>query len=404
MRRFLPALLALALGTLPAMADTAAAVRFLERKVQDDPVNYVAWNQLASRYLTLLRDGGTEEQLTKAEQAVAASLQALGLPQNAGALAARAAVEMAGHRFAEALASAEQLLPIASEKAVAWQLMVDARLGLGDYAAAEKAIAKLAEAGASPAVIEPRLARLDLAHGKPAGARTHFQSMLKEVAGGPPEAHAWTLVQLGELAFRTGDWGSAERHYAAALAVRPDDLAAQEHLAELRGAAGRIEEAAALWQAVIEKSARPEFCQALGDLYAFAKAPENARPWHQRAEAGYLASVKAGHVLYCHHLAGFYADSQPDPAQALSWARRDLELRHSLEAWDALAWALYQNNQFPEAVEAIGRALASGTSDAHVLYHAGLIRMSAGDLPGGKAALRQAVAANSHHAAFHVHR
>jgi tetratricopeptide (TPR) repeat protein len=114
--------------------------------------------------------------------------------------------------------------------------------------------------------------------------------------------------------------------------------------------------------------------------------------------------VKAGHVLYFHHLAGFYADSQPDPVQALAWARRDLELRHSLEAWDALAWALYQNNQFPAAVEAIAKALASGTADAHILYHAGLIRMSAGDLTGGKAALRQAVAANPHHAAFHVHR
>jgi tetratricopeptide (TPR) repeat protein len=404
MRLSFLALVALVLGSLSAMADTATAVRFLERKVQDDPGNYIAWNQLASRYLTLLRDGGNEEQLTKAEQAVAASLKALGPPQNAGALAVRAAVEMAGHRFGDALATAVQFQPLASDQAAAWQLIADARIGLGDYSEAETAVLKLAELGASAAVIEPRLARLDLALGRTAGARTHFESTLKAVDDGPPEIRAWVLVQLGELAFRSGDWETAERHYTAALAARPDDIAAQEHMAELRGAAGRLEEAATLFQAVIEKTGRPEFCQALGDLYAFAKSPEKARPWHQRAEAGYLASVKAGHVLYFHHLAGFYADSQPDPLQALAWARRDLELRHSLEAWDALAWALYQNNQFSEAVEAAGRALASGTSDAHVLYHAGLIRMSAGDLTGGKAALRQTVSANPRHAAFHVHR
>lgn len=404
MHRSFLALLACAVGSLSAWADTATAVRFLERKVHDDPANYIAWNQLASRYLTLLRDGGNEEQLTRAEQAVAASLKTMGLPQNAGALAVRAAVESAGHRFGDALATAVQLQPLASDETDAWQLIADARLGLGDYAEAEKAIAQLAAAGSSPAVVEPRLARLDLVHGRPAEARTHFEAMRKAVGDGPPELRAWALVQLGELAFRTGDWETAERHYRAALAARPDDLAAQEHLAELHGAAGGVEEAAALYQAVIEKTGRPEFCQALGDLLAFAKSPEQARPWQQRAEAGYLASVKAGHVLYLHHLAGFYADSQPDPVQALAWARRDLELRHSLEAWDALAWALYQNNQFPEAVDAIGQALASGTADAHVLYHAGLIRMSAGDLTGGKAALRQAVAANPHHAAFHVHR
>jgi tetratricopeptide (TPR) repeat protein len=404
MRRPFLALLTLALGSLSAMADTATAVRFLERKVQDDPANYIAWNQLASRYLTLLRDGANEEQLTKAEQAVAASLKALAPPQNAGGLAVRAAVEIAGHRFGDALATATELRPITPDEGAAWQLIADARFGLGDYAEAEKAIGKLAEAGSSPAVVEPRLARLDLVHGRTAGARTHFEAMLKAVDDGPPELRAWTLVQLGELAFRTGDWETAERHYTAALAARPADIAAQEHMGELRGAAGRIDEAAALYQAVIEKTGRPEFCQALGDLYAFSGSAAKARPWRARAGAAYLASVKAGHVLYLHHLAGFYADSQPDPVQALASARRDLELRHSLEAWDALAWAQYQNNQFPEALAASAKALASGTADAHVLYHAGLIRMSAGDLAGGKAALQQALAANPRHTAFHVHR
>jgi tetratricopeptide (TPR) repeat protein len=258
MRRSLLALLAWAFGALLAMADTATAVRFLERKVQDDPANYIAWNQLASRYLTLLRDGGNEEQLTRAEQAVAASLKAVAPPQNAGALAVRAAVEIAGHRFSDALATALRLQPIASDETAAWLLIADARLGLGDYPEAEQAITKLAEAGASPAVVEPRRARLDLVHGRPAHPRAHFEAMLKAVDDGLPEVCAWVLVQLGEVAFRTGDWETAERHLTAALAARPDDLAAQEHLAELRGGQGRLDEATALYQAVIEKTGRPE--------------------------------------------------------------------------------------------------------------------------------------------------
>lgn len=49
-------------------------------------------------------------------------------------------------------------------------------------------------------------------------------------------------------------------------------------------------------------------------------------------------------------------------------------------------------------------ALPPVESDAHILYHAGMIRMSVGDLIGGRAALRQAVEINPRHATFHVHR
>ena len=93
-----------------------------------------------------------------------------------------------------------------------------------------------------------------------------------------------------------------------------------------------------------------------------------------------------------------------NPAEALQWARRDIEIRHSVYAYDALAWALYKNGEFAAARDAMNKALALGTRDAHLLRHAGLINSRAGDLEHGRALLQQAQAVNPSLNTFHVHR
>ena len=107
---------------------------------------------------------------------------------------------------------------------------------------------------------------------------------------------------------------------------------------------------------------------------------------------------------FYHHLAGFYADSKEDAAQAVEWARKDLALRRSIYAHDALAWALYKKGDAAEAAAESAKALATGTRDPHLLYHAGMIRMASGDIAGGKAAMQQAAAVNPRFNTFHVHR
>ena len=65
---------------------------------------------------------------------------------------------------------------------------------------------------------------------------------------------------------------------------------------------------------------------------------------------------------------------------------------------------LYKGGDFAGAAEAMNLALALGTQDAHLLYHAGLIFSRAGDLEHGRVLLKQTVAINPYYNAFHVHR
>ena len=117
-----------------------------------------------------------------------------------------------------------------------------------------------------------------------------------------------------------------------------------------------------------------------------------------------MKSVEQGNAHYYHHLAGFYSDALEDAAQALRWARKDLEVRHSVYAHDTLAWALYKNGEFARAAQETTAALALGTKDAHLLFHAGMIYSRAGELERGSAMLKQAMAVNPRYNAFHAHR
>ncbi len=374
---------------------------------QSAQVDSTVWNARAESDLRMFAIHGDPGYLTRASEAVRRSLSQADATSNAGGLLMRARLELASHRFAEARLTAETLHARFPDQSHPLQLLGAALFNLGEYREAERLWHEATAREGSSYGTESRLAQLDLVYGRKEPAATRLMTAL-DLAGrlneDAPEAIAWCRVQLGELAFRSGDWEQAETHYRAAREVLPEYYSAAEHLAELRGAQGRIDDAVKLYELLIKRTGRPELMQALGDLQAFAGRGSDSPKWHQLAEAEYKASVKRGEVSCFHHLAGFYADSVKRPEEAILWARRDLELRHGIQAWDALAWALCQAGQMAEAGNAVARALETGTRDAHILYHAGMIRMSAGDIAGGTAALRAAASANPRHQAFHVHR
>ena len=381
--------------------------RFLENRVQWDPDDIIAQNRLADIYLQRLRDTGDYEWLQRAGEAARRSLAAVPAEQNASALFMQGRVEYESHHFAAARDRASALTKIEPGKSRGFALLGDALLEFGDLDQAAAAYDEMQKRKGDPVETETRLARLDLAHGAHDSARMHFEKALaaaRDLSPAPPEIVAWCLVQLGQLAFNLGQWDVAEINFQDALAERPDDIAALEHLGELRAAQEKYDDAISLYQKVIAQRPRPEFQQALGDVYAAMGKFAEAKAWHSRARDAYLKNVADGNDHYFHHLAGFFSDTEENPAEALKWARRDLELRHTVAAKDALAWALYRGGEFESAASAARAALTNGSKDAHILFHAGMIFLAAGDPVRGKETLAEAARINPHHNSFHVHR
>ena len=383
-------------------------VAFLEERVKADPDDSVAWNRLGGHLLARLREGGEPALAARAQRAAEESLRAVPAAQNPAGVVLRGEAALAAHRFAAARDDGAFLVREFPHRTEGWRILGDAEFELGAIDAAERAWAELARLEPKEPATEIRGARLAQARGKNAEAarRLRAAQVAAEKAGGPGSADlvAWCWVRRGYLDFCAGRTAAAETAYRAALAARPGWFAAEDHLAEALAARGDFDGALALYRPLAERLRRPEIWQALGDVLVAAGRATEAAGWHERALAGYLAEASAGNAHYFHHLAGFYAEVRCEPAEAVRWARRDLELRQSAAAWDALGRALYQSRDYAGAVEAQEKALAGEARDAHLLYNAALIFDAAGKPDRAAVYLRAAAAANPRFRGFHVHR
>ena len=216
--------------------------------------------------------------------------------------------------------------------------------------------------------------------------------------------YAWVQLQRGVLKLRQGRYEEALAHYDRADRAYSGYWLVDDHKAELLGAEGKFAEAAQLYEQVIARAPRPEFQQALGELYEVLGQRDRAENCYQKALAGYLESAERGDVHFYHHLADFYADVREDGAEAVKWARMDIALRRNFSTLAALAWALYRAGEFAEALETMQQALSSGVADAHLFFQAAKIHKSAGGNGNGERYLQMAQAINPHYRSFHVHR
>ena len=378
-------------------------LRFLEKRIAEDPDDFVAQTQYGSRCLDELRDTGRMEWLARAGAAERAAFNGITPELNPGGVLLKGKVALACHRFADALAAARLYRELQPEKPASLRLLFDAQFETGEYDAAAATLALLEKAQPHSVDAASRVIRLAWIRGHvedSVRAADECIAVAKGLTPPQPQVLAWCLVQRGELAFRTGDFPTAEEHYTAALAVVPRGWSALEHLAELRAAQERPDEALALLGEAITATDRPELFQAAGDVAVTAGRADLAEQSYAQALARYVA----GGTLYRHHLAGFYCDAKPDYPTAVALAKADVAQRKSIAAFDALAWALYLNGDLQDARDAAERAIATGTLDSHILRHAGLISISNGDLARGRELIQKSAAANPRQQTFHFHR
>jgi tetratricopeptide (TPR) repeat protein len=214
----------------------------------------------------------------------------------------------------------------------------------------------------------------------------------------PAESIAWPEWQLGAEYFARGNLLAAESNYRRSLESYPNYYRALAGLAQLRAAQQNFDEAIALYQQAIAILPMPEYAAALGEIFEKVGKPEQARRQYDLVE--YIGKLNTlNQVLYNRELAYFYADRDIKAKEGLELARRELDYRRDIYAFDVLAWNLYRNGKYDEASAAIEKALRLGTQDAKLFYHAGMIYHRIGELAKAKEFFNRALAVNRH---FHI--
>lgn len=390
----------------PLPSGTARLIHTAQASVTRNPKDAKAYAALGAAYSQQARETGDVGDYQLAEQSLNLSLDLVSADFSADApLSTLGEVCMGEHRFADALTYAQKALSLGSGDVSPFAIVGDADADMGEYAKARLAYARLTprDMTLSPRAAyarDSRLSYLEFVAGDTAKAIDLMKVAVAEgvAAQLPRENLAWLYYELGEYFTQAGDALSANASYVAALEIHPGDYRALAGLAKLRANNGRYAEAIVLYQKAIAVVPMPIFVGELGDLYRKTGNQVEAKKQYQLVEyIGLLGHINQ--VLHNRDLALFYADHDIKLPEALTLAQKEFEVRHDIYTWDALAWALYKNGRFAEAGKASEKALAQGTRDSLLLYHASLIADKLGDTNRARSELQEALQINPH---FHL--
>ncbi len=206
-------------------------------------------------------------------------------------------------------------------------------------------------------------------------------------AGSPRnrESVAWTESRLARFELQAGNPRAALTTADAALQLVPDYPPALLSRAQVLLAQGKIDSAIEALTRAADQDPLPEYQWALADALRAAGRVDEARPVEARLRQRGAADDPRTFSL-------FLATRGEQVETAVRLAREELTRRADGFTLDALAWSLAAAGRHAAADSLIQRALAVGTLDARLFYHAGVIAAAAGRQGDSRRWLRQASA------------
>lgn len=290
-------------------------------------------------------------------------------PKSPESLLLRGHVLQSLHRFKEAEAVARQLVGLREfaadhgllgdalvdqgklgEAIVAYQRMIDLRPDLQSYS---------------------RVAHVRWLKGDLDGAIQVALLAARAGSGQDPEATAWACTRLASYLFQAGRTAEAETVCTRALELVKDDPATLLLRGKMLLVAGKSDEAVQALRIAVKGNPLPEYQWALAEAHRSAGQIE-------QAELVEAELRKSGAGADPRTLALFLASRGQETERALTLARGELLDRQDVFTSDALAWALFATGHTDEAWSRMEKALAEGTRDGRLFFHAGVIAAKAG--------------------------
>jgi tetratricopeptide (TPR) repeat protein len=289
------------------------------------------------------------------------------------------------HRFDDARDVAQHILDRSAHDVMALGTLSDAYLEVGRYDEATAAAQRMMDM--KPAL--PSYARASYLAWLRGDEKTALENIHGAIDAGrdpnDPEPRCWVMVQAAVIFWQKGDYPGADAGFKVALKEchdYPPALVGRGRVALAQGDSARAIEAL---EPALKESPLVETAWLLGDARQAAGDTKGA------ADA-YAQAVKIGRSSDARTLALFWATRDAEHDEALRLAEAETKVRRDIYTEDTLAWALYRVGRFADARAASDKAMVLGTKDARLLYHAGAIRIAAGDKAAGEKLVRDALA------------
>jgi tetratricopeptide (TPR) repeat protein len=215
------------------------------------------------------------------------------------------------------------------------------------------------------------------------GAIEAMQLAVSAASPGDAESAAWVNTRLASYEFQASRVNEAEQRCALALSLQnnyPPALLLQGRI--LLGQS-RFRDAVKVLQKAVKLNPLPEYQWTLAEaLRAAGKENEASEVEARLCQRGASSDPRT--------LALYLATRQESPETALRLARAELDSRSDVFSHDALAWSLAAAGNLTEAQSEMQHALAEGTQDARLFFHAGIIALQTGHSADSERWLRKA--------------
>jgi tetratricopeptide (TPR) repeat protein len=273
------------------------------------------------------------------------------------------------HQFKQAEELARQLIT-ARGIAVDYELLGDAVMEQGRLSEAVDAYQRMMDLKPSPEAYE-RAAYLRWLKGDLPGAIEMMSMAAQAASPVDPEGAAWAYSRLALYELQAGSVQQAEREAESALLFQNEYPLALLVKSRVLLAEGRAGEAVEPLRRAARLNPLPEY------LWVFADA---LRATGQAQEASQVEADldRKGAVSDPRTFSLYLASRREQIETSVRLAEQEMETRRDVFTLDALAWSQAAAGRLPEASSNITKALAEGTQDARLFYHAGSIARLAG--------------------------
>jgi tetratricopeptide (TPR) repeat protein len=296
------------------------------------------------------------------------------------------------HEFGRALDAAKVLNRQAPDDVMVYGFLADASAELGEYNSAEDAVQWMLDMRPGNLSGLTRAAYLREVFGDVDGAIDLYTTAFDRTSPLEVEDRAWIVSQVGHLYLSIGKTPEAGQALELALKLMPGYHYALGYLAKVRLAENRPANAVTLLRRLCEVAPHAENLYALAEALhrlGSAQAGTVYADFEQKALAESETADNANRELIF-----FYTDRRSLGGEARRIAALERAARHDIHTLDANAWALSAAGDHAKARVEVEKALAVGTRDATILYHAGVIAMRLRDRASAQAYLGQSLAVN----------
>ena len=215
------------------------------------------------------------------------------------------------------------------------------------------------------------------------GAIEAMQLAVSAASSSDAESAAWVNTRLAFYEFQAGRIQDAEQRCALALSLQSNYPPTLLLKGKMLLAQSRFGEAVDALQNAVKLNPLPEYQWTLAEALRAAGCEKEAFDVEaQLCEHGASSDPRT--------LALYLATRHRSPETALRLARAELDSRSDVFSHDAVAWSLAASGKLTEAHDEMQRALAEGTQDARLFFHAGMIASEAGHSADAECWLRKA--------------